>query len=366
MPGDFIPAHGGQLHELAANFGVTEASLLDFSASINPLPPSDALVESLCYKLRARTILTTYPEMHYTALKQAIAKYVQVDPSMIAIGNGVMPLLGAAARALGLRKCLVPVPSFIEYPRVLGACGTERSILKGRQEDEFAIDAGRVISELKTTRAQAVLLANPQSPTGRLMSARELGQLHEEVFALGMTTIVDEAFVDYAPEASLSRTAGRSRGLIVLRSLTKFFSMPGLRVAYAIVHPQLRAEMEACIPAWPVDTIAAEAARLALADGDWIAAARDANERERNWLEDALKSLGLKIFPSRANYLLMKIDESRNGLDMWRQLIVEYRIVIRACANFVGLDEQYFRVGVRTRPSNQYLVEALAELFVSR
>ena len=115
MDSDFLPAHGGQLRELATEFDIPESSLVDFSASIHPLSPSDALVATLCDAIRARKILTTYPDMHYSALKQAIAEYAHVDVPTIAIGNGVLPLLDAAVRALGLRKCMVPVPAFTKY-----------------------------------------------------------------------------------------------------------------------------------------------------------------------------------------------------------------------------------------------------------
>jgi threonine-phosphate decarboxylase len=361
MPSNFLPAHGGQLRELAAEFGIPEASLIDFSASIHPLPPSDALVAALCDAIRAQKIVTTYPDMHYLALKQAIAEYASVDASAVVIGNGVMPLLDAAVRALGLRKCLVPVPAFTEYRKVLGACGTGVCTLTGVPEEEFSIDIGRVVAGLEATGAQAVLLANPQSPTGGLMHAQELGRLHEVAFGLGVITIVDEAFIDYVPGESLSKSAAESRGLVVLRSLTKFFAIPGLRVAYAVAHPEMRAAIEAFMPAWPVDAIAAEAARIALQEQAAIAATRETNARERGWLADRLQSLGPKVFPSAANYLLVKTDEDRNGLDLWRRLILEHRVVVRSCATFEGLDEHYFRIGVRTRFENELLVEALTQ-----
>jgi hypothetical protein len=140
----------------------------------------------------------------------------------------------------------------------------------------------------------------------RESSAGELGRLHEVAFGFGVATIVDEAFIEYAPEESLSQRASESPGLIVLRSLTKFFGMPGVRVAYAVSHPEMRAAIETFVPAWPVESIAAEAARLALQGQDSIAATRGINARERRWLADRLHSLGLKVFPSAANYLWLK------------------------------------------------------------
>jgi threonine-phosphate decarboxylase len=365
MSEDFLPAHGGQLRELAAEFNVPEDSLLDFSASIHPHPPSDLVVATLCDALRARKILIAYPDMHYVALKESIATYADVDMSTIAIGSGVMPLLGAAVSALRLRKCLVPVPSFAEYRKVLNACGAECYTLTMTPDTEFSLDGVQVIAELNASRTQAILLANPQSPSGRLMPAKELLQLHEAVSKLGITTIVDEAFIDYAPEESLSRWAAKLSGLIVLRSLTKFFAMPGLRVAYAIACPEMRVSMESCVPAWPVGSIAAEAARMVLRDHTSITATRETNAQERCWLTEQLQSLGLRVFLGAANYLLVKIDKSRSGPELWRRLILEHRVVIRSCANFESLDEHYFRVAVRTRVDNQRLLDAFAAVLRS-
>jgi threonine-phosphate decarboxylase len=347
---------------LAAEFGVPEASLLDFSASIDPHPPSDLVIDTLCDALRAHTILTAYPDMHYVALKEAIAAYVQVDVQTIAIDSGVMPLLSTALSALRPRRCLVGIPAFAEYRNVLDTCGVECSTFASTHDIDFLLDGAKMAASLETSGAQAVLLANPQSPSGRLMPARELLRLHEAASALSATTIVDEAFIDYAPEDSLSQLAAKSPGLIVLRSLTKFFAMPGLRVAYAVSSPEIRAAMESRIPSWPVGSIAAEAARMVLQDRPSIVSTRAMNATERNWLAEQLQALGLCVFPGAANYLLMKIDESRNGPEFWRQLIVEHRVVLRSCANFEGLDEHYFRIGVRTRLQNELLVRALKEV----
>jgi threonine-phosphate decarboxylase len=365
IPSDFLPAHGGQLRELASAFNIPESSLVDFSASIHPLPPSDALVTSLCDAIRARKILTTYPDLHYSALKHAIAEYAHVAVPALAIGNGVMPLLEAAVRALGLRKCLIALPGFSGYRSILAACGTQSCALTGEYGGGFLIDPDRVIAELKATGAQAVLLANPQSPSGLVMTGEKLARLHGEASALGVTTIVDEAFIDYVPNESLCKTAVESRRLVVLRSLTKFFGMPGLRVAYVITHPEIRAAIEACVPAWPVDSIAAEAACLALQNEASIVATREINRRERRWLEDRLDALRLRVFPSAANYLMVRTNEDRGGLALWRRLVVEHGVVIRSCANFEGLNEHYFRIGVRTHPENQLLVKALRDVLRS-
>jgi len=190
---------------------VPQSSLVDFSASIHPHPPSDLVVDTVCASLRARTILTTYPDMLYSALKDAIAAYAQVGVQAISIDSGVMPLLAAALCTFRPRRCLVPVPSFAEYRKVLDTCGVECCTFTSTQETGFSLDGAGVVASLKTSGAQAVLLANPQSPSGRMMQAKELLRLQESASALGAITIIDEAFIDYAPEHTLVQEAAIRR-----------------------------------------------------------------------------------------------------------------------------------------------------------
>ncbi len=365
MPKPFLPKHGGQLRELAMRFNLGEDLLLDFSASINPAPPSDKMIDSLCNSLKTHKVVTTYPDAQYLGLRRAIAGYIDVDPACIAIGNGVMPLLASAIHALRISRCMILVPGFTEYRRTLETCGTICHTLALRDENQFRIDCGHIAAQLRTSGAQALLIANPQSPSGLLLSKSQLDQLRNAVVNCGAVMLVDEAYIDYAPHESLSHLAAESRELVVLRSLTKFFSMPGLRVAYSIAHRDTRNDMQAAMPLWPVSSIAAEAAQLAMADTSAIAAALDNNARERDVLADRLRGLGLTVFPSAANYLLMKLDDRQDGAEFWRRLIVEHRIVVRSCANFEGLSPQYLRVCIRNHSDNERLLDALSKMLKS-
>jgi threonine-phosphate decarboxylase len=362
MPDQSFPDHGGQLRSLAERFHTHEESLLDFSASISPLPPNDALIDTLCESLRRRKILTRYPDAEYAELKQAIAQYAGVNRGSICVGNGAMSLLTATARALDIRRCMILVPAFSEYKRALSIGGTYCTTLALSATDGFAIDGERVLAQLKTTGAEAFLVANPQSPSGRIMSAARLSQLQEAASDHGVTTIVDEAFIDYAPEESLCRAAVQSGKLIVIRSITKFFAMPGLRVGYAVAHPDICSSIGAAMPLWLVDSIAAEAARLVLRDTASMKMTRTINAGERAWLVDQFREIGITVFPAAANYLLIKVDETWDGPELWRRLILDCCVVVRSCASFEGLNQQYFRVGIRTHFENERLIAALKKL----
>lgn len=362
MASDAIPLHGGQLRAIAERFHVAEESLLDFSASISPVPPSEAVIEALCESLRNRKILTQYPDTEYKDLKDAIATYAGIDRGSICVANGVMPLLDAAVRALGLRRCLVLAPAFGEYRRILKACEVESPTLLLREDNYFVLDPDLVFNEAMSSRADAVLFANPHSPSGSLTHVPVLAELQRNLSRSGIATILDEAFIDFCPESSVSRLAENAASLVVLRSLTKFFSIPGLRVAYAVTHHGTRANIESRLPLWPVDSLAASAVRLALLDRACVRERQEANLREREWLREQLISLGWYVFPSSANYLLTKPPGEVDGQEIWRRLIVEHRIVVRNCGTFEGLTKAHFRLSVRDRPANAVLTSSLAHL----
>ncbi len=346
------PPHGGQLSAIARQFGIPEDELLDLSASIHPEPPAPEVLASLANLLIDGRILGAYPESTYRELRGAIGSYAGVDPKCVSVANGAMALLQAALRAYGVRRCVTVVPAFGEYRCIVGAAYRPFPV---RVEDGFLPDGAALVAELDRG-SDALLLANPHSPSGALLPRAAMEKLAGETAARSKLLIVDEAFIDWTPEQSMAPLAARSRGLVVLRSLTKFFAMPGARAGYAIAHPEAKAALDGCLPLWPVDALTAELARLQLA-GD-AAARRQATALERVWLRERLEELGLTVFDGSANFLLFRC---RTPGSLWRDLIVKHRVVVRACETFEGLDGRYFRTAVRTRAESERLLRALSD-----
>jgi threonine-phosphate decarboxylase len=114
-----LPLHGGQLRHIAARFGVPAVQLLDFSANINPAGPPAAVLASLSASLEDLSTLTAYPDLEEAELKRAIARYASVRAENVAVANGFVPLLDTALRVLGVRRCLLPAPAFVEYRKAL-------------------------------------------------------------------------------------------------------------------------------------------------------------------------------------------------------------------------------------------------------
>ncbi len=351
-----LPAHGGQLRAIAEQFGVEQDRLLDFSANINPDGPPAALLAGLRAAVDDLSLLTNYPDLEETALREAVAGFVAVPVACCAVANGFAPLLAATAQALAVRRCLLPVPAFGEYRRVLEQAGVEVIALPLRAEDDLRYDIDAILNAAAEARCDTLLLANPQNPSGVLLPAEEMRTLLSRAAQAGLRVLVDEAFIDYAPEESITRDASAAAHLVVFRSVTKFFAVPGLRVAFAVSNAAWAKAIRNKVTPWAITTLAARAVICGLADAAFADASRARNERRRGEMAAGLEAIGLRVYPGRANFLLFTVPD---GAMLRERLITQHHIVLRSCANYEGLDATYLRAAVRTEAENRLLLAAL-------
>ncbi|WP_414588883.1 threonine-phosphate decarboxylase CobD [Scytonema sp. PCC 10023] len=374
------PAHGGNLAWAAALAGCPPSAILDFSASISPLgPPNSALaaIESQLGNLRH------YPDPDYGELRASLSHFHQLPPEWILPGNGSAELLSLAGRELAqLAATALITPAFgdyyralaayhaevLEFPLSFGTNGQESfvirhlSVIHDKRQTTLTGSpvpyGGKPAFRTGLTNDKGLLLNNPHNPTGKLFS-REAILPYLKEFAL---VVVDEAFMDFLPpgqEQSLIEVVQEYPNLVILRSLTKFYSLPGLRLGYAIAHPDRLQRWQLWRDPWPVNTLAAAAAVAALKDKEfqeqtwaWLPAARDQ-------LFQGLASLsGLQPLQSAANFLLVESQQSSSQLQ--QKLLKHHQILIRDCLSFSELGDRYFRVAVRSGLDNQRLLEALS------
>ncbi len=377
------PAHGGNLVWAANLAGCSPSAIVDFSASISPLgPPHSVLVamESQLGNLRH------YPDPNYSELRLALSHFHQVPPEWVLPGNGSAELLTLAGRELAqLATTVLITPGFGDYYRALRAynanvqefplideCGElGEGGKEGRREGGKEIMSSAAVSNfprlhtslnfpLKFSQTRGLLVNNPHNPTGKLFWRSQIIPYLQE-FAL---VVVDEAFMDFLPpdeEQSLIGLVHKYPNLVILRSLTKFYSLPGLRLGYAIAHPNRLKRWQSWRDPWSVNTLAATAAITAIKDGDfqrqtwaWLPPARD------ELFQGLTKIEGLQPLPSAANFLLIKSRVSVTKLQS--ELLRECQILIRDCLSFPELGDRFFRVAVRTSADNRLLLNALSNL----
>lgn len=361
---NLIPRHGGQLHALAREFALEPSSLVDFSASINPYPLPAHVLEQMARMAADPNVLRLYPDSDNVALRNAAAGYLSVESEGVVIANGVMPLVTAALQALDARRCMVIAPSFGGYDEALRIAKVERASFLLSPEQEFNIRPSDLIERAIAQQCDTVLAANPHSPSGQTASRETMQELCGQASEAGIAILIDEAFIDFVPQDSITEFAWSWRNCVVFRSPTKFLSIPALRVAYACAGPDLARRIESYVHEWPVSTLAALACAELLQCCEHHVMVRERTTEERLFVSEQLQKAGMRVFPSRANFLLMQAETMEQGSDLWRSLIVDHGLVLRSCANFAGLDARYLRFGLRLREENEQLIAALAAMAV--
>ena len=344
--------HGGQLRALGNHFGIDPATLIDFSANINPDGPPTSVIATLQAALLRPATLGEYPDIEEELLRESLAAYAGVPATNVVVANGFVPILGATIQALPVRRCILPVPAFNEYRNVLERHGIEVEPVVLQPSSEFHYD----FDTLAGKDGDAILMANPQNPTAVFTEQAGLVGFVELCAKRRCYVLLDEAFIDYAQEGSLTGFVRQFPNLIIFRSLTKFFGMPGLRVAYALACDGLRARIEKFLSPWSISTLASIAAIEAVKDTAYMERGVIKNEIRRNELAAGLEALGLRVLRGRANYLLF---QSRNAAQLWKELIVEHRLVLRLCDSFESLSEDFLRTAVRNEENNFLLLSSL-------
>ena len=350
--------HGGTVYAAARHLGVPVEDILDFSASINPLGPPSGVREAV---MAAFGRVVHYPDPEAVELREALARRHGVRPEQVCVANGSTELIHAIPRLHSGRRALIVAPAFSEYAAALEKAGWEIHYHYLAPENRFALSPGDLEARL-AVGFDLLVLANPGNPTGTLIPLPVVAELLDICRSTGTVPVIDEAFMDFCEqESTVSATVSDGRGL-VLRSVTKFYALPGLRLGYAVGAQEQVERLFRLMPPWCVGTLAQAAGVAALADNDYRERTLSLIDKERNVLSTSLSTLpGLRPYPSAANYLLVELTSGPTASDLAARLFSR-RILIRDCATFPGLSGRFFRVAVRTREENQLLLEALVEV----
>ncbi len=358
-----MTVHGGDVWQAGEELGIPASEILDFSANINPRGLPLRARERLVRDAADSRLLSLYPDPSARSLREALSGQIGVPADAIVIGPGAESLLAPILRSLRPQRTLVPIPAFSEYRRVCQQLQIEFVPYLLDRANWFGVPVDRLCKSIEAERCGLVLLNNPHNPSGAILAPHEIRGVRDALNSLGATLLVDEAFVDYVPQASLVHDAAVDRGLIVVRSLTKFYGCPALRVGYAVAHPEAVRQISGLLPTWPVTQLAMDALAEAIADREYAETSLLENAVERERLGESLRELGLVVFPSSANYLFLELAEGMRGAaELRRALVEKHRILIRNCDSYEGLTlGRHVRVAVRSTTENDRLIHALGD-----
>lgn len=336
--------HGGNIHRAAREIDIPRCKILDFSANINPLGLSSMGKKSI---RRSFNNILHYPDPDYNDLKESISRYYSTLKEFCLLGNGAIELIYTFIRLKAGGRALIPAPGFVEYEKALISCGWE-------------VDLYRSKSDIDLDGVDLIFFCNPNNPTGESYSERYLLKLLNSCREKGVDLFLDEAFIEYSSYNSMSKYLEQYDNLYILKSLTKFFAIPGLRLGSLLTsNRQFINSFNNQLVPWSINSVAEDYIKAALKDRKYIKKSKEYIRRERYWLYKRLGDFkSLKVYRSQGNYLLFK---SARSVDLIGKLRSR-GILIRCCSNYNGLDSSYYRVAVKSRNNNNRLIKTLSSI----
>jgi threonine-phosphate decarboxylase len=347
------PVGPASLYQHGDAAGRFNAELLDFSVSINPLGPPRSVL--LALSEATASLIGHYPDPGCRQLVEKLARYHDVAIDQIVVGNGSNELIYAAARAFRPRRTAIVEPTYTEYLRATLHVNAAVDHWLA-DEPDFALEP------FDPQEADVVWLANPNNPTGRLWPP---GYLLSWIQDFPQTVfIVDEAFLPFRPDEgahSLIPAVHSLPNLVVLRSLTKVYAIPGLRLGYAIMDARHAAAVRDNLVPWSVNALAQAAGIAALEDDSFLAQTRSWFAKEAVPFPEQLRRVSSALNPVRsdANFVLVRLRNMPSSKFV-KELLVR-GVAVRDAANFVGLDHHYVRIAARTLAHHARLLAALHE-----
>ena len=354
----YLGMHGGDVEEVARRYNMDKKNIIDFSANINPLGISEKCKEAMIDSLNN---INVYPDITYFRLKESISRFEDINSNNIFLGNGAAECIFNVVRSINPKKALIPAPSFSEYKQAVDSVDGEIKYHVLKESNNFNFDED-FIDDI-TEDIDLVFICNPNNPTGTLTSREFILKAIEKAKIVDAIIVVDESFLDFVFDEeryTLKNVINSYDRLVIIKSLTKFFALPGIRVGYGITSNMkiIKAIKKISVP-WNINTVAVEGSIASLNDTEYIKKTRKYMEEEKENLYKEIKlHKGIKVFKPSVNYIFFKLE---SNIDL-RKKLLEKNILIRSCENYYGLDSRYYRVAVKSNSDNKILVKLLKEV----
>ena len=349
-----LPSHGSNPHYLYESLSIEQPEeTLDFSANLNPFGPPKALIEKWP---DAFDLITTYPDPHATSLTKKLAARHGTEESHVLVGNGGAELITLVGRFLFHKRVCIVQPAFSEYEE---ACrSAECEVTYHKLEEGWRLDPNPLVE--KMNHLDAIFLCTPNNPTGVSYDPESVRTLIAEAEKQDCYLIIDEAFADFLhKEPRNTVELMTNRNLIILRSLTKMFAIPGLRLGYMMAHPEVIRAIKKLKPHWSVNALALMAGEICLDEQAYMKATRKLIEGEREKLQHFFEKHRYIYSRSTVNFYLLK-DPERTDQAPLLYYLMKNGIVPRHTENFPGLEGRWLRFAIRTSDENDRLMEVLA------
>lgn len=353
--------HGGNVWVHLKETNSLKNTLIDFSANINPLGLPSKTKKVM---MKNFSFLANYPDPGYKHLKKSLAIFHNINPGNLLVGNGSTEIIHLIPKVFKSKNVLIPIPSFSEYEFAARTNCAKPIFVNSTKQNDFQIDIFKLNKFIP--RADLVFLCNPNNPTGALLYREQVLLLLNSCIKHKTILVIDEVFMDFVQisnEITLIPEAVRNKFLLILKSLTKSFAIPGLRLGYLIGHRDLISKMSEFQYPWNVNSLAQVIGEEVIKDRDYLKKSREFILKEKSYLYERLKNIkGLRPYPPSSNFVFCKLENSKyKSIKRLSRNLIKKGIMIRNCDNFRGLNGRFFRVAVRKRAENIKLISALED-----
>lgn len=334
-----------------------------FNQNLNPLGIPESVLKALKENL---TSIGHYPD-DYQTLKTAVANYTGNKPEQVVLGTGSSDLLRLFIPLIGVKKAMVFVPSCSEYEHVLDIFGCEKIGYELDESKDYRLDADDLISKLDSS-IDLLIFGNPNNPTSQIISREDIETIVNACAAKGIFVIIDEMYIEFTDDyKNLTATAliDLFDNLAVFRSVSKFFAVPGLRFAYALMNnAELLSIVDLTTTPNSISTLTTTACTCMFADSGYISESRSQIHTERNLIYSAVSTnKNVKIYKPYANFALVQILKPGISAAKIAEVCKLKGLIVRDCSDIHGLDERFIRFSFMNPKQNDLLVNTFLEQF---
>jgi threonine-phosphate decarboxylase len=345
--------HGGDIY----TDGILKGKkLLDFSSNINPLGVPKSFVNNIEEALNS---IENYPDIKYREVLKNLKAYTGIDEECFVLGNGAAEIIDLAVSCF--KNILIVVPSFVEYEldAKRWGCNIEYSYLNS----EMDFDYEDILSKLH--KVDSLIIGNPNNPNGNIIDKAKFKNIIEFCEAQCKTIIIDEAFIEFAgiEDYSFIIEVMTYKCIFIIRALTKFFAMPGVRFGYGISkNEELLKNIRRKQNPWNINCFAELAVKHVLKDEQYIKQSRNWIKEEKEFFTTELQTMSIieKVFTTYSNYVLCKLSEICD--EELYEFCLKEDILIRKAHSFKGLNNNYVRFAIKDRNNNEKLLNVLRRI----
>jgi len=354
-----LPNHGANPHNVYHQLGMKiPTEVFDFSENVNAAGPP-AFVEA-----RWRTfypLIQRYPDPDGEPFLTKVAQFHHIEKDSIVLGNGASELFSVLARRYANKRVIVVHPTFSEYERTLKAAGANVMSIVVEDFIDYTLPMALLYQEM--VNADALYICTPNNPTGVLPKKEELLRLIAYGAEVNCELVFDEAFIDWVSEAhSLITYVANNAHVIVVRSMTKMYAIPGLRLGYLIASKAIVRELKAMLSHWNLNAFALVIGAGCLDEHEYCQQAINYAMNQRQWLQQFLRENGCRVTNSVTNYVCFSLPSNQQADTFFSYCLAE-GIVLRHTKNFMGLNGEWFRIGIKDVAAMTYLENCLQAWF---